>query len=110
MAKAIVALYDNFTTAETVARALVESGFAREDISLMANDPSGERGAAAGAGPESGNGRTTDDENGSGTMTGAAIGSAVGGVGGLLVGLGALAIPGMGPVIAAGPLAAALIG
>jgi uncharacterized protein (TIGR02271 family) len=110
MAKTIVALYDNFTTAEAVARALVESGFAREDISLMANDASGERGAAAGAGPESGNGRTTDDENGSGTMTGAAIGSAVGGVGGLLVGLGALAIPGMGPVIAAGPLAAALIG
>jgi hypothetical protein len=39
---------------------------------------------------------------------GAGIGAVVGGLGGLLVGLGALAIPGIGPVLAAGPLAAAL--
>jgi hypothetical protein len=41
---------------------------------------------------------------------GAGIGAAIGGLGGLLVGLGALAIPGIGPVVAAGPLLAALTG
>jgi hypothetical protein len=45
-----------------------------------------------------------------GAGVGAGIGAALGGIGGLLVGLGALAIPGIGPVIAAGPLAAALGG
>jgi uncharacterized protein (TIGR02271 family) len=44
------------------------------------------------------------------TAKGAGIGAAIGGLGGLLLGLGALAIPGIGPVIAAGPLAAALAG
>jgi hypothetical protein len=49
-----------------------------------------------------------DDE--SGTAEGAGISSAVGGVGGLLAGLGAFAIPGIGPVVGAGWLAATLIG
>jgi uncharacterized protein (TIGR02271 family) len=44
------------------------------------------------------------------TAKGAGIGAAIGGLGGLLLGLGALAIPGIGPVIAAGPIAAALAG
>jgi uncharacterized membrane protein len=47
----------------------------------------------------------TDD-----VAAGAGIGAAIGGLGGLLVGLGALAVPGVGPVIAAGPLLAALTG
>lgn len=42
--------------------------------------------------------------------TGSAIGAAIGGAGGLLAGLGALAIPGLGPVVAAGWLATTLIG
>lgn len=41
---------------------------------------------------------------------GAGTGAALGGLGGFLVGLGALAIPGIGPVLAAGPIAAALAG
>src|SRR5690606_38716981 len=45
-----------------------------------------------------------------GAGVGAGIGAVLGGLGGLLVGLGALTIPGIGPVIAAGPLAAALTG
>ncbi len=109
MAKTIVALYDDFQTAEGVARALVEGGFRREDISLMASDAKGSHGAA-GAGTSVTAQSGDSDTGASGTMTGAAIGGAVGGVGGLLVGLGALAIPGIGPVIAAGPIAAALIG
>jgi hypothetical protein len=45
-----------------------------------------------------------------GTATGATVGGAVGGSLGLLVGIGALAIPGLGPLIAAGPIVAALTG
>jgi len=44
----------------------------------------------------------------SGTATGAGLGLLLGGVAGWLIGVGALAIPGIGPVIAAGPIAAAL--
>ena len=109
MAKTIVALYEDFSTAEGVARALVDGGFQREDISLMASDAKG-TGAAGSAATTVTAQKSDDDSSASGTMTGAAIGGAVGGVGGLLVGLGALAIPGVGPVIAAGPIAAALIG
>ena len=44
------------------------------------------------------------------TATGAGLGAAVGGAGGLLAGLGIIAIPGVGPVVAAGWLAATLVG
>lgn len=46
----------------------------------------------------------------SGAATGAGIGAAVGGAGGLLAGLGLMAIPGIGPVVAAGWLASTLLG
>jgi uncharacterized protein (TIGR02271 family) len=112
MAKTILALYDDFPTAESVTRALVESGFPSEDISLMANNSAAEYGSGlSGSVAASGEGRSAEGDKGaSGTMTGAAIGGTIGGIGGLLVGLGALAIPGIGPVVAAGPLAATLIG
>ena len=44
------------------------------------------------------------------TATGAITGGALGGATGLLAGLGALAIPGIGPIIAAGPIAASIMG
>ncbi len=46
----------------------------------------------------------------SGTVRAAATGGTIGGLGGLLLGLGALAIPGIGPIVAAGPIASALMG
>src|SRR5439155_18745100 len=51
-----------------------------------------------------------EPEHASATEAGLATGGLVGGLGGLLIGLGALTIPGLGPVLAAGPLAAALGG
>ena len=45
-----------------------------------------------------------------GAATGAGTGAAVGGVVGWLIGIGALAIPGVGPLVAAGPVVAALAG
>lgn len=107
--KTVVALYDDFSTASEVVRELTDRGFRRDDISLMASDARGEYGRYLGADRE-----TMEGEEVSGAATGAGvgagIGAVVGGLGGILVGLGALVIPGVGPILAAGPLAAALSG
>ena len=102
MAKTVVGLFDDFSEAQSVVQDLVNAGFSRDDISIAANQTS--------------SGYTGDGSDLSGTETGtghavgkdAGIGAGIGGVVGLLVGLGALTIPGIGPVLAAGPLAAAL--
>jgi hypothetical protein len=101
MQKTIVALYDNIHDAEGTIRDLEDRGFSRDQISLVAGDKNGEMSR-----------RTSGETSGAaqGAGIGAGVGAALGGVGGLLVGLGALAIPGIGPVLAAGPLAAALGG
>jgi len=84
-----------------VVRELGELGIERDQISLMAN--------------RSGDALTRDTApeittTGEDAMAGAGIGAVAGGIGGLIVGLVALPIPGLGPVIAAGPIAAALTG
>jgi len=99
MAKTVVGLFDDWSTAQNVVQDLVNNGFAREDISVVANQPEGELATAG----------ETDTGMG-GLAAGAGTGAVLGGVAGLLVGLGALAIPGFGPILAAGPLAAALTG
>lgn len=104
MAKTVVGYFDNFTQAEQAVRALTDNGFDRNDISLIASD-------APGVYTRHDDATQTITETGaSGVAMGAGTGAVVGGLGGLLVGLGALAIPGIGPVIAAGPLGAALLG
>jgi uncharacterized protein (TIGR02271 family) len=93
--KTIVALFDDFDQAESAVDALVAQGVARSDISLVANNASGRYSDINTA---------EHEEDAVKAGQGAAFGAVVGG----LVGLGALLIPGIGPVIAAGPLAAAL--
>ena len=102
MAKTVVGLFDDFTEAQNVVQDLVNAGFSRNDISIAANQTaSGYTGDTAGdGGAASGEGHAVGKDAG--------VGAGVGGVVGLLVGLGALTIPGIGPVLAAGPLAAAL--
>jgi hypothetical protein len=98
--KTIVALYDDFDVAKDVVEDLVEAGFPRDQISLMASNAAGEYAAYLSRDVE----RVAErDVSGS---EGASFGAVVGG----LVGLGAMLIPGVGPVIAAGPLVAALVG
>ncbi len=110
MARTVVAIYDDFQSANGAVRDLVESGFPRDNISLIANNSRGEYGyTGASTSPTVSSGsETIADETGTGAGVGAGIGAAIGGIGGLLVGLGALVIPGIGPIIAAGPLAVAL--
>ena len=99
MKTTVSALYDNATDAYATVRDLVDDGVSRSDVSLISND-------AAGKYVEyHGKGIPADD-----TIGGAASGAVIGGLGGLLVGLAALAIPGVGPIVAAGPIAAAFTG
>ncbi|HHX65994.1 MAG TPA: hypothetical protein GX702_14020 [Chloroflexi bacterium] len=98
MAKTIIALYDDLSSAHRAVRDLVDSGFDRETISLMTQDRQRARSA------------DEEDAASEAAGTGAGIGALVGGLGGLLVGLGALAIPGIGPLLVAGPLVTTLAG
>jgi uncharacterized protein (TIGR02271 family) len=99
MTKTVIGTYSNMETAVGVVNALVDAGFHRNSISVIANDADKQYSTYV-----------DHDTAGDDTAKGAGIGAAIGGLGGLLVGLGALAIPGIGPVIAAGPIAAALAG
>jgi uncharacterized membrane protein len=112
MTRTVVALFDDYDTANSAVQELINNGFNREDISYMANDPSGDYARRLGI-PQTGAAaqdvrKETTETSGAGV--GAGIGAAVGGIGGILIGLGALMIPGIGPVVAAGPLAAVLSG
>jgi len=98
MAKTVAALFENSSEAYGAVKELLEHGFAHDDISVMTHDAT------------SSDDVVTDDDSVSGIAGGAGIGAALGGVGGLVLGLTALAVPGVGPVIAAGPIAAALVG
>jgi len=98
----LVALYRNFDAAQKAVDELVRSGVDRSKISLVANNVTGEYDTYLNTRYDSEDAVTAEE--------GAAFGAASGGVIGALAGLGALAIPGIGPVIAAGPLIAALTG
>ena len=98
----VVGLYKNFEDAQHVVSDLHNAGFPSDKISLITRDEKGEYSRHLEGG--------TKQNVGEGAAAGAGIGAVLGGLGGLLVGLGALAIPGIGPVLAAGPLAAALAG
>jgi hypothetical protein len=106
MTRTVIALFDNFSDASKAVNDLTRSGIARDQISLMANDAKEEYRSYLNRTDTDMDATPTAD----GASAGAGIGAVIGAVGGLLVGLGALAIPGVGPVIAAGPLAAALSG
>ncbi|HEY9674272.1 MAG TPA: hypothetical protein V6D11_22725 [Waterburya sp.] len=94
-----IGVFPHHRDAEAAVRELHNSGFPMNQISLVGKHTPGE--ARIGDVAD----RTMTDE---GAKGGAATGAALGGLGGLLVGLGALAIPGIGPVIAGGALATAL--
>jgi hypothetical protein len=102
MEKTVVALYDDLMTAQKAVEKLVSAGFNRQNISLLANDASSEYAKYLNA-PA-----TTTKVDAVNAGQGASFGAIAGALMGALVGLGALAIPGIGPVIAAGPLATAV--
>ena len=101
MVKTIVGSFDGYDAAQTAVRDLINDGFMARDISILASGK---------AGLEHSDEGVTVTDTASGTATGALTGGVVGGAAGLAVGLLGLAIPGIGPIIAAGPLVATLSG
>lgn len=104
--KTVVGVFDQVADAKRVVSELENAGFSRDDISVVANKNT--------SGTDSG-AVTTDAEietsgAGSHLASDAGIGAALGGVGGLLLSVAGLAIPGIGPVLAIGPIVAALSG
>jgi stress response protein YsnF len=97
-------MMENLDEAQAVVRELVSAGIRREDIGFMANEKQAVPGSAALNESEGG------DNAAAGALAGAGAGAAIGGLGGLLLAAAPLAIPGIGPIIAAGPIAAALTG
>jgi hypothetical protein len=97
---AVYGIYPDRTMAENAVDRLLAQGFRNEDISVMLEDNVGTKDFA----------HEKHTKAPEGTATGAAAGATVGGTLGLLAGVGALAIPGLGPFIAAGPIMATLAG
>jgi hypothetical protein len=95
--KTVTGLFDTYGDAEAAVSKLQAASIPSNDISIVSNNGDGSY--------------KTDDSNAAeGAGTGAGIGAGIGGAGGLLAGLGLLAIPGVGPVVAAGWLAATAAG
>src|ERR1700723_3097399 len=97
---AVFGIYSSLPSADNATDTLVKSGFPAADISALLPDNLG--------GKEIGTQKATKAPEGA--ATGAGSGAVLGGTLGLLAGIGALAIPGVGPFIAAGPIMAALAG
>ena len=92
-----------YTTRESVERAVdtfLKSGFTTSDVSVLLPENLGGKPLAT----------HKDTKAPEGATAGGGAGAVVGGTLGLLAGIGALAIPGLGPFIAAGPIMAALAG
>ena len=96
----VFCIVKSHSLAEQIVERLQTSGFPTSEISILLPDTEGK--------PDMGHVNPTTAPEGA--TTGAATGGVTGGVLGLLAGIGALAIPGVGPLIAAGPIIAALSG
>jgi hypothetical protein len=98
MTQTVAALYDTYDSAVAAVNALEAAGIPHSDISIVSNNVDNQYG------------KDRPAEAAKDAGKGAGVGAVVGGVGGLLTGLGLLAIPGVGPVVAAGWLVATAAG
>jgi hypothetical protein len=96
----VMALFQDSVQLGYATERLREAGFRGTDISVLMADNIGNKDL----------GHVKDTKAPEGTTTGAATGAVIGGTLGWLAGIGMLAIPGVGPLIAAGPIMAALAG
>lgn len=98
--KAVFGIYSTADQAERAVNALIEDGFASEDVSVLMPDQRSTREFA----------HHKETKAPEGATAGVTAGGVLGGTLGVLVGLGTLAIPGVGPLLAAGPIVAGLAG
>ena len=97
----VVGVFDNQNDAESAVREIQDLGVDENNISIVAREGNIDEDQT-----ETGN----ENINRQDLTDGAVTGGALGGIAGLLAGAGALTIPGIGPVIAAGPISAGLTG
>lgn len=97
---AVFGIYPSSAQAERAVDTLISAGFTKSNISVLLADTRSTREFA----------HEKDTKAPEGTAAGATLGGVVGGTLGILAGIGALAIPGVGPLIAAGPIMAGLAG
>ena len=100
MAKAVFCLVSTYPKAEFIVDKLKTAGFVNNDISVLFSDTHSTKDFA----------HEKNTKAPEGAATGAGAGGVMGGALGWLAGIGALAIPGVGPFVAAGPIMAALGG
>ena len=98
--KAVFGIYSSEDQAERAVNALIEDGFLSGDVSVLMPDQRSTREFA----------HHKETKAPEGTAAGVTAGGVVGGTLGVLVGIGTLAIPGLGPLLAAGPIVAGLAG
>jgi hypothetical protein len=98
--KSVFGIYNSREAVERAVDTFLKSGFTTSDISVLLPENLGGKPIAT----------HKDSKAPEGATAGGAGGAVVGGTLGLLAGIGALAIPGLGPFIAAGPIMAALAG
>ncbi len=96
--RTVTGLFDDYDDASAAVSELERAGVPSSDISVVASNA------------DRRHGEDSDSNAAEGAGAGAGIGALVGGAGGLLAGLGLMAIPGVGPVVAAGWLAATAVG
>src|SRR5580765_2009610 len=97
---AVFGIYSSGEHAERAVDTLIKAGFSSSDISVLLPDTRSTKEFA----------HVKETKAPEGTTTGATAGGVIGGTLGVLAGIGALAIPGLGPFIAAGPIMAGLAG
>jgi hypothetical protein len=106
--KTVVGMFDDLGDARQAVSELKERGFRESEVSLVANASAeqyhnyfDQQGRYTAEAPADGHG---------GAETGAGIGASLGGLAGLLAGMSLITIPGIGPIIGAGPVASTLMG
>lgn len=96
----VVGLFDSQADAERAIKRLKDEGFSENQIGVAMRDRGAQKDLIEGTGTQAAEGAAT------GALSGGVLGGAIG----LLAGVGALAIPGIGPIIAGGALASTLAG
>src|SRR5688572_4760510 len=96
MARTVSRMYDSYGQAQRVVQKLEDAGFSSSEVSLVSRYRD--------------DNTLADDASATGAATGATAGALLGGGTGLLTALGVIAIPGLGPLVAAGVLATTLAG
>ncbi|MBR0950362.1 hypothetical protein [Bradyrhizobium canariense] len=106
MTVTISRLYDNYSDAQRAVTNLEAAGLPHSNLSIVANNSDNWYSADKKVDRD----RDGVDDRAEGAAAGAGLGAGLGGAAGLLAGLGLLAIPGLGPVVAAGWLASTALG